>query len=26
MAVLVKRVGQHLSISPRPVIGAETPG
>jgi hypothetical protein len=26
MAVLVKRVGQHLSISRRPAIGAETPG
>src|SRR6476661_3957069 len=26
MAVLVKRVGQHLAINPRPAIGAETPG
>jgi predicted regulator of Ras-like GTPase activity (Roadblock/LC7/MglB family) len=26
MAVLVKRVGQHLSVSPRPVIAADPPG
>jgi len=26
MAVLVKRVGQHLSVNPRPAIGAETLG